>query len=555
MNNHFKIIIPFYNAEKWIKLCIRSVKAQSYRNFECIIIDDISTDKSVEVIKKEIFDDDRFKLIINEEKAFALKNIYDGINYSKPCKEDIIITLDGDDWLAGKDVLKKVNDTYNEESCWITYGSYIEYPSKNKGKFSKQLPPQVITAGSYRDHEWCTSHLRTFKYHLWSSISTADLLNSEGKFYKMTWDLAFMFPMLEMAGLKSHYISSPLYIYNMDNPLNDHKVDNTLQLKLEKEIRLKKRYELLQKNRIDFSNVTFIIPIFVDSEDRLFNLTFLLKYLNSNFITNIKILEATKTSSKILDIISEHDNIDHQIEILKVGDQMHRSKYLNIMLAKTETDFVVNQDVDVLIPISSYTESISEIEKNGYDLIYPFFKGLSQKMVFIGPMKGDLASSQKEKNDYQNTRNWFFNFMRDYRYDLKKIEKISTPFNNQDLNLLKSERVFIKDWNSGFGHCSIFKTKSYKDGYGENENIISYGPDDFERYERFKSLGYKISHLNGEKHKVYHLEHYRNSDSNASNIYFQKNNEELEKIKSMTKEEIHLYFSGLRYTKDRGFLK
>ena len=115
--------------------------------------------------------------------------------------------------------------------------------------------------------------------------------------------------------------------------------------------------------------------------------------------------------------------------------------------------------------------------------------------------------------------------------------------------------MFIKDWNSGFGHCSIFKTKSYKDGYGENENIISYGPDDFERYERFKSLGYKISHLNGKKHKVYHLEHYRNSDSNASNIYFQKNNEELEKIKSMTKEEIHLYFSGLRYTKDRGFLK
>jgi len=555
MNNHFKIIIPFYNAEKWIKLCIRSVKMQSYENFECIIIDDISTDNSVEVIKKEILNDTRFKLIINKEKAFALKNIYDGINYSNPSTEDVIITLDGDDWLAGKDVLKKVNDIYNTESCWITYGSYIEYPSKKKGKFSKQLPSQVIASRSYRDYEWCTSHLRTFKHHLWSNIDKFDLLDSEGNFYKMTWDLAFMFPMLEMAGLKSHYVSAPLYMYNMDNPLNDHKVDNVLQLKLEREIRSKKKYELLQKDRIDFSNVTFIIPIFVDSEDRLFNLTFLLKYLNSNFITNIKILEATKTDSKILNIISEYDNIDHRIEFLKENGQMHRSKYLNIMLSNTETEFVINQDVDVLIPINSYIESINKLEKEGYDLIYPFFKGLSQKMVFIGPMKGDLASSEKEKAAYRDNRGWFFNFMKDHRYDLKKIEKISIPFNNQNLNLLKGGKVFIKDWNSGYGHCSAFKTKSYKSGYGENENIVSYGPDDFERYERFKSLGYKIAHLSDKKHKVYHMEHYRNSDSNSKNIYFQKNNEEFERIKSMTKEQIHSYFSKLKYAKERGFLK
>ena len=281
----------------------------------------------------------------------------------------------------------------------------------------------------------------------------------------------------------------------------------------------------------------------------------MLEYLNSNFITNIKILEATKTDSKILDIISTYENVDHQIKFLEEKEQMHRSKYLNLMLSTTKTDIVINQDVDVLIPIHSYLEAINKIKKEGYDLVYPFQKGISQKMVFVGSMKGNLALSKSDKDKYQKSRQWFFDFMRNNRYDLKKIEKISTPWNNSDLRTLTGGKVFIKEWNAGYGHCSIFQTKSYKEGYGENENIVSYGPDDFERYERFKSLGYKITHLGQDKHKVYHLEHYRNNDSNANNIFFEKNNKEYEKIKSMTKEEIKSYFFGLNYTRDRGFLK
>ena len=213
MNNHFKIIIPLYNVEKWIKICLRSVKTQSYENFRCIIIDDISTDRSVEIIKNEIKDDDRFQLIVNEQKAFALKNIYDGIFSSAPNPEDIVITLDGDDWLANKDVLKLLNEEYNKRDCWLTYGSYAEYPSSQRGKFAKQIPQEVRDIKAYRSHEWCSSHLRTFKYHLWEQIEKKDLLDTNGNFYRMTWDLAFMFPMLEMCGDRSHYIKEILYVY------------------------------------------------------------------------------------------------------------------------------------------------------------------------------------------------------------------------------------------------------------------------------------------------------------------------------------------------------
>ena len=93
MNNHFKIIIPLYNVEKWIKVCLLSVKRQDYKNFECIIVDDISTDSSVKIIKQIIEGDDRFRLVINKEKKYALKNIYEAILLSKPKDEDVIVTL------------------------------------------------------------------------------------------------------------------------------------------------------------------------------------------------------------------------------------------------------------------------------------------------------------------------------------------------------------------------------------------------------------------------------------------------------------------------------
>ena len=260
--NHFKIIIPLYNVEKWIDRCLGSVMSQNYKNFECIILDDMSTDKSVEVIRKTIKQDSRFTLIENKEKALALKNIYDGIKYSKPDGEDIIVTLDGDDWFENDNVLTRLNSIYNNDDCWITYGSYIEYPSNIKGKFARQAPQNIINEGSYRKNEWYFSHLRTFKYHLWNRIKKEDLLDSEGNFYPMAWDLSFMFPMLEMSGNKSRYIDDIMYVYNLTNPINDHKVNHNLQQRLESEIRNKKPYKNLQKNKLNLFNWSrFDLPI------------------------------------------------------------------------------------------------------------------------------------------------------------------------------------------------------------------------------------------------------------------------------------------------------
>tara|TARA_R110002020_G_scaffold76558_1_gene193901 strand:+ start:9759 stop:10508 length:750 start_codon:yes stop_codon:yes gene_type:complete len=247
MENKFKIVVPFYNVEKWIKWCIRSVKSQNYTNYECYLVNDISTDGTEEVVLKEIEANERFHFISNTEKKYALKNIYDTLAETNTDQNEIVVILDGDDWLASPDVLTTLNKVYNEHECWMTYGSYMEYPSQTRGKFAKKIPDSTIAAASYRQSHWMSSHLRTFRYKLWEHIKPADFTNpNTGKFVKAAWDLAFVFPMLEMAGHKAHYVEDILYIYNRANPLNEDKVDHSIQLNEEHYVRQKEKYTLLE---------------------------------------------------------------------------------------------------------------------------------------------------------------------------------------------------------------------------------------------------------------------------------------------------------------------
>ena len=246
---HFKIIIPFYNIEKWAKNTINSVKAQNYDNYECYFINDLSTDESSKIIKKNILDDKRFNLLENSKKRYPLENIKKALRHCNPNKEDVVIILHGDDWFANRNVLTTLNQIYNEKKCWLTYGSYVEYPSGKRGKFSREVPKAVIENNLIRQVEWMTSHLHTFKYGLWINLKDESFIedeNVEHHFYG-AWDLAWMYPLFEMAAFKSQYVKDVLYVYNRDNPLNVDKVNQEKQLRSEKTIRTMNKYSPLEE--------------------------------------------------------------------------------------------------------------------------------------------------------------------------------------------------------------------------------------------------------------------------------------------------------------------
>lgn len=237
----FVIVIPSYKNSQWCVKNIMSALDQNYTNYRIIFTDDYSPDDTYDKVAEVVKKSDKahlVQLIKNTERLGALHNLYNMI-YS--CQDDeIILTLDGDDWLADNEVLNKLNEYYAGNDIWMTYG---QYQNSHDGAIgvSSQIPDHIINSGSFRQYRWCSSHLRTFYAWLFKKIRKEDLMRND-KFFSMTWDLCILFPLLEMAGNHSQFISDILYIYNTENPINDHKVNLKLQHTLDYEIRHKPRY-------------------------------------------------------------------------------------------------------------------------------------------------------------------------------------------------------------------------------------------------------------------------------------------------------------------------
>lgn len=233
----FVFVIPSYNNAEWCEKNLRSVFEQNYDNYRVIYIDDSSTDGTDVKVKNFILEnkkEEKVQFLHNEKNLGAMANLFQAVH---SCKNDeIVVVLDGDDWLAHENVLSKLNEVYADSSVWMTYGSYVEYLSYAKGSCARPIPEGVIRKNSIRKYKWTTSHLRTFYASLFKKVKLKDFLY-EGQFLESTCDMASMFPMLEMAGRHARFVKDVLYVYNRANSLNDDKVRFNKQVALEKHIR------------------------------------------------------------------------------------------------------------------------------------------------------------------------------------------------------------------------------------------------------------------------------------------------------------------------------
>ena len=205
----------------------------------------MSEDASFIVAKQAIGEDKRFHLICNKKKYFALENIARAIKRANCSDEDIILLLDGDDWLASSHSLSKIVDVYEKEDCMLTYGSYVYNPGGTRGPEPSEYSESVISNNLFRKDAWRASHLRTFKFFLWKNLNQEDLKDNQGNYYTMAYDQAIMLPLLEMASDRSRYIEDTLYVYNKENPLNVDKIKQKKQFATAQEIRKKKPYKRL----------------------------------------------------------------------------------------------------------------------------------------------------------------------------------------------------------------------------------------------------------------------------------------------------------------------
>lgn len=235
----FVIYICGYNNGAFVAKTLRSVFSQAYDSYRVIYIDDASTDGSFEAASDALYLSGemlRTTMVRNEERLGQLANLVRAV---EACREDeIVVVLNGEDWLAHEWVLSTLNQYYADPDLWLTYGQYCEFPSFKKG-----------AARSYRKSEWsglreapfAAGHLKTFYAGLFRRVSVEDL-TQHGAFFPAAFDLAVMLPMLEMARDHFQFVPDVLYVANRHGAMQ---IDPEVQARSEKIVRSFKPYQPL----------------------------------------------------------------------------------------------------------------------------------------------------------------------------------------------------------------------------------------------------------------------------------------------------------------------
>ena len=112
------IVIPVYNVEKYICRCIDSVLAQSYKNFEVVVVDDQSPDRSIELV--ESYQSEKIRIIRHAQNRGLPASRNTGV---KHCHGDYLLFLDSDDFLKPHALEKCIAISQDHQSDIVSFNS------------------------------------------------------------------------------------------------------------------------------------------------------------------------------------------------------------------------------------------------------------------------------------------------------------------------------------------------------------------------------------------------------------------------------------------------
>ncbi|MBC6112438.1 galactosyltransferase-related protein [Pedobacter fastidiosus] len=228
-----------------------------------------------------------------------------------------------------------------------------------------------------------------------------------------------------------------------------------------------------EKKRVDLKDVSFLITVRVDSQDRLENIYAVTKYLFHHFDTNILLLEIDSEPKLKKDLLHEDVNYsfvkDKQIKL-------HRTKYNNVLIQKATTPYISIYDADIIIPISQIVESVEILRSTRYHSVLPYDGNCCGTDVLLKAMFIKILD-----------------------------EKLLVHNANKQSNYAR---------RAVGGSIFLNKSSYSKIGY-DNEKIKFWGPEDIERIKRMKILGYETKRVRG---PLFHLHHERYENSGYQNL-------------------------------------
>lgn len=216
------VIIPVYNCEKFLYVCLKSVLKQSFTDLEIICIDDCSTDSSLEILKYFANRDSRIKILENSENKGACFSRNKGIEQAKG---EYLFLLDGDDWITHNALNQLYENAKRNDSDLVFYKiarlngqefilNQPAFDLSNNFDKNTNFDNLTFTYKEIKNHVLNTSFSPCLKLYKKSFLDKyGDLRFPEGLAYE---DVPFHVKTLLRAS-KISFIPKFFYVYMIDN--------------------------------------------------------------------------------------------------------------------------------------------------------------------------------------------------------------------------------------------------------------------------------------------------------------------------------------------------
>ncbi len=211
VNHHFVVVYISNGANAFVEKSLKSICNQDYRHYRVVYVQNGGDSKTQKRVEECLFGKkfgQRLE-ILSYAKPVSVAKIYKEI--LQECKdEEIIVQLSHHDWLSNYDVLKTLNETYQDDDVWLAYGSRLEYPSMKKVGTLHGRP--LVNQQRLMKMPWSQASVKSFYAKLLKQVDL-DVLAIEFADDDLV-DYNFMVPMLNLAKWHVRYVPQAMSVHN-----------------------------------------------------------------------------------------------------------------------------------------------------------------------------------------------------------------------------------------------------------------------------------------------------------------------------------------------------
>lgn len=536
------VIMPVFNTGKFVKDAIQSILDQSFSDFEFIVINDGSTDESLEIIKT--FSDKRIKILNNASNVGNYPSRNRGLRIAKG---KYICVMDADDTAFPNRFERQF--IFMEENPDIGLaGSGFRYFGKEQDIF-RENDFERIKVSLLRNN--CFIHPTLIMRH--EFLKKYNLRYNEKYYYSADYDLivraAGLFlvtnileillnyrihdqqitmknrakqmqyadeiaiQQLKYIGIDPVETETQLHInllkgnsieYSKKQELYDwikkiltanqnkkyyqmDELESFFNSLLSKQpfcnaiTKTNLKTELTEKNeKLDLTDVTFLIRLRIDSMQRFENTNTVIRFITSHFKTNISILEVDGEQQYFPEIMV--NNVRYRF-VEDKNEIFHKTRWANQMISDASTPYVAVWDADAIATPEQVVEAVEKLRTG--------------EAVMCFPYNGRFYSCDKISTDLYKTF-----------HDIEVLNK----------NILVMQ--LMHGYHSS-GGAFIVNRKQYIAAGGENENIYGWGLEDAERLKRMETLNLPVFKSKG---PLFHLWHPKVKNSWFANAEIERQN-------------------------------